>query len=212
MRSSVKTLLVAHSHGDSVTKQYTFIKENDMKLSCLDVLENRTVLEYTPGADGFAHKIVGFGLDSALSEVILVVHLADVYGTQHVEVLCISTTDWITTTLLKKELPIENGSIDIHWPDRVRVFANARSALILLREDVILVDWLAGRVARLLIPTSASIKSMKITYLRNLHFVTFDDEGDYVVPGPSISKIFIPLESLWIEMARSTYAQPRSHI
>ncbi|KAH8109690.1 hypothetical protein DFH11DRAFT_1548136 [Phellopilus nigrolimitatus] len=211
-RSPVKTLLVAQSHqGDGVTKQYTFFKENDMKLSCLDVLESRTVFEYTPGAHGFAHKILDFGIDRATEKVILVVHLADVYGSQHVEVLRICTTDWIPTTLLKKELPIENEGIEAHQLDSMRVYANAKSALILLREDVILVDWLAERVARLLIPISVSIKSMKTTYMRNLYFVTFDDEGDYVTPVPSMSKVWIPLESLWAEVERHTYPEPRSH-
>ncbi|KAH8115559.1 hypothetical protein DFH11DRAFT_1291712 [Phellopilus nigrolimitatus] len=211
-RSPVKTLLVVQSHqGDVVTNQYTFFKENDMKLSCLDVLENRTVLEYTPGAHGFAHKILDFGIDRATEKVILVVHLADVYGAQHVEVLRICTTDWIPTMLLKKELPIEKEDIEAHQLDSVRVYANADSALILLREDVILVDWLAERVARLLIPISASIKSMKITYRRNLYFVTFDDEGDYVSPVSSMSKVWIPLESLWAEVERNTYPEPRSH-
>ncbi|KAH8113685.1 hypothetical protein DFH11DRAFT_315682 [Phellopilus nigrolimitatus] len=211
-RSPIKTLLLAQSHqGVVATKQYTFFKENDMKLSCLDILENRTVLEYTPGAHGFAHKILDFGIDRATEKVILVVHLADVYGAQHVEVLRIRTTDWIPTTLLKKELPIEKHDIEAHQLDSVRVYANAKSALILLREDVILVDWLAGRVARLLIPISTSIKSMTITYQRNLHFVTFDDEGDYVIPVPSMSKVLIPLESLWSEVERRAYPEPHSH-
>ncbi|KAH8115511.1 hypothetical protein DFH11DRAFT_1834183 [Phellopilus nigrolimitatus] len=68
-------------------------------------------------------------------------------------------------------------------------------------EDVILVDWLTERVARLLI----------ITYRRNLYFVTFDDEGDCVSPVPSMSKVWIPLESLWAEVEWNTYPEPRSH-
>ncbi|KAH8114073.1 hypothetical protein DFH11DRAFT_1595602 [Phellopilus nigrolimitatus] len=207
----------AHAHtglsGHMIIKQYTFIKENDMKLSCLDVLENKTVLEYTPGAGAFAHKIINFGIDKVegteenSSEVILVVHLADVYGAVHIEVLRICTMDWSATTLIKKELPIGKDYAETHQSDRVRVFANAQSALLLVREYVILVDWLVGRLARLLIPTSASIESMEITDIRNLHFVTFDDEGDFVDPSPSLSQVFISIDALWTEAERMTASE-----
>ncbi|KAH8116683.1 hypothetical protein DFH11DRAFT_1687606 [Phellopilus nigrolimitatus] len=49
---------------------------------------------------------------------------------------------------------------------------------------------------------------MKITYRRNLYFVAFDDEDDYVFPVPSMSKVWIPLESLWAEVERNTYPEP----